>query len=120
MPFSEISRPDCFTCQLDKLIKKYKNSKEELEKHIKSIVTNPIQGDRILRFQGLHIRKLRMPLKEYKLGKSGGVRVIYMVDTTHKWVLMIAIYSKKSNNSEKAIQTMIKDNLKSIDTEQKN
>ena len=114
MSFSEIDRPTCFIRQLDKLIKKYKRSEEDLQKHINSIAINPIRGDRVPRFQGVHIRKLRIPLKEYKLGKSSGIRVIYMVDITYKWILMVAIYSKKDNNSEKAIQSMIKDNLKLI------
>ncbi len=118
MPLSEIDRPACFNHQLKKLIKKYKNSAKNINKDIDSIVKKPIQGDRIPRFGELHLRKLRIPLKEYKIGKSGGLRLIYLLNITENWIIMIAVYSKTDYKSEHSVQTMIKENLKSIKEEQ--
>lgn len=115
MPFIEPTRHECFTRQLDKLISKFKNSKKTIVKQIDSILKKPLSASvRIPGFGELHMRKLRLGLKEYRIGKSGGIRIIYMIDVSNKWILMVSAYFKRDNKTEREIQSMIKENLKSI------
>ena len=95
MPPNEIYYPACFKNQLDKILKKYKNSAESIIGFIKSLAKNPSQGDRIPRFGVVHLRKLRVPLKKYRIGKSGGLRVIYMIGENCNTIFMVAIYFEK-------------------------
>lgn len=105
---------DCFSRQLKELLDTYSKSKKDIESDIADIITTPIQGDRVPGFSTLHVRKTRLPLKEYDIGKRGGLRLVYMVNDELKWILMIAIYSKKGYKKESVVQRMVKDNLKSI------
>ncbi|MGR3175211.1 MAG: hypothetical protein ACUZ8N_11530 [Candidatus Scalindua sp.] len=117
MPFTELDRPACFTNQLEKLIKKYKKSETALIKEVNSILKKPLElGNRIPKFGSDHIRKLRIPLKEYNIGKSGGIRIIYLVDIDTEKVLMVAMYIKSDYKTETSTQSMIRKNLKSIDS----
>ncbi|MFQ5715373.1 MAG: type II toxin-antitoxin system RelE/ParE family toxin [Candidatus Scalinduaceae bacterium] len=116
MPFIEISRPACFTHQLEKLIKKYKKSEKSIIKQIDSILNNPFQGNRIPGFGNAHMRKVRIPLKEYGIGRSGGIRIIYIVVEDNNKMLMVAIYTERDYKTENSVQSMIRQNLKSIDS----
>jgi mRNA-degrading endonuclease RelE of RelBE toxin-antitoxin system len=114
MQFVEKFRPICFANQLERLLVRFVKSSEHIKKHIQSITTNPLQGDRIPGFGSLHLRKSRIPLKGYNIGKSGGLRFIFMVDNPNKWVLPIALYFKGDYKTENSVQAMVKENLKSI------
>lgn len=114
MQFAEKFRPPCFANQLERLLVGFIKSSERVQKYIQSITINPLQGDRIPGFGSLHLRKLRIPLKEYNIGKSGGLRFIFMVNDTNKWVLPIALYFKGDYKTENSVQAMVRENLKSI------
>lgn len=114
MPFSELPRHACFQNQLDTLTERFKNSKTTIVKHLDILKTDPFKGDRIPGHGNMHMRKLRVPLKEYKIGKRGGLRLVYMIFESNKQLLMVAIYSKRDYKTESSIQNMLRDNLKSI------
>ena len=115
MPFNEPFRAVCFVKQLDHLLAdKYPQSRGEVEAVLKSIIANPRQGDWIPGFPVQQVRKLRIGLKKHHISKQDGLRLIWLFDEPNKWILFIAIYSKKECNNKLGIQTMIKANLSSI------
>lgn len=114
MAFTLIKHHDCFSHQLNKITSKFSKSKTDIENEIKCIESTPLQGDRIREYGSLHLRKLRLPLKAYNIGKRGGLRVIYMIDEKNKWIMMVSIYSKRDNISEQDHVRNTKENLKSI------
>jgi mRNA-degrading endonuclease RelE of RelBE toxin-antitoxin system len=114
MAFKIISYHDCFSRQLNHITSKYSRSKKKIEAAIQKVKTMPLQGDEIRGYGSLHLRKIRLPLKAYDIGKRGGLRVIYMVDINHEWIIMVNIYSKRENNPERDHIKKTKENLKSI------
>lgn len=87
MPFIEPFRVPCFNKQYNYLFNgKFSKSKEETDKIIASIIKNPLQGDRFPGFgQNTHIRKLRLGLKEYRLSKRDGLRIIWLLNEEIAW-----------------------------------
>lgn len=116
MPYTEPFRAACFEKQYNYLLTdKFPKSKNSVDDLIKKIISSPIQGDRFPGFgQDIHIRKLRVGLKEYCLSKRDGLRLIWQLNEKNKWVLFVAIYYESEYSREQKIQAMIRENLKSI------
>ncbi|MCR4291260.1 MAG: hypothetical protein NUV76_00115 [Candidatus Kuenenia sp.] len=115
MHFNEAQRHNCFSHQLETIVKKFHQSEKSIKGYIKSIPANPFQGVRVPGLgHSFHLRKQRIPLKEYKIGARGGLRIIYLVDESNHLIYFISIYCKNDYKKEAAIVEMIKNNLKSI------
>lgn len=71
MSFEVTATPD-FLKSLKPLSKKYRSLKHDIAVFLKSLETNPFQGDEL----SPGIRKIRLAITSKGKGKSGGARVI--------------------------------------------
>jgi len=111
MSLVELDRPPCFVHQLETLSKIFPNAKNSINKDLLSLVKNPEQGNQIPGYHGIGLYKARLPIKEYKISKRDGLRVIYLINDSF---IFVAIYYKKKVNKEKIVQRLIKKNLGEI------
>jgi len=109
----EVTRLHSFESQLKKIIRKFQNSEDDIEKYINSLSKNHQQGDQI-QMGTHHVRKIRIPLKAYKVGKSGGLRLIVLIKENSKKVVPIAIFHKGDINKDGEAKTLIREQLKEI------
>lgn len=110
----KLIRRKSFEKQLSHVIKKFSKSKNNINKIINSLAIKTSQGDRIPGFKDAHLRKMRIALKEYNIGKRGGLRLIYLVDTSNEWVLPVTIYCKNDHRDESDIIQLTKVSLNAI------
>ena len=101
----EVELSDHFKKEVKRLIKKYHSLTNELDKLIISLSVNPIQGTSI----GNNIYKIRLPIASKRAGKSGGARVIALVEITGTIVVLLSIYNKGEKELQKLIQNLEKD-----------
>jgi len=117
MPLSEHPRHPCFQNQLDNLLKKYINSRSDVINILNTLLTKPGQGDKLSGLtgfvEGFDIYKLRIPLKRYNIGSSGGLRLIYGIHETRRILIMICIYTEREHTNQK-IKELIRGNLKAV------
>jgi mRNA-degrading endonuclease RelE of RelBE toxin-antitoxin system len=108
----EIVITDNFKKEAKKLIKKYASLKDELFSLQEQIEANPRLGTLIME----NIYKIRLAVKSKGKGKSGGLRVINMVEdevdeeeVMNTIVNMLSIYDKSeiANLSDKEIKDLI-------------
>jgi len=112
MPAFEVVELPPFTSQLEDILKKFTNSKKDIENEINNLSNNPLQGERVVGLGQLHVRKLRLPVKKYNIGKSKGLRVIFMVNEDKYKLFMICIYFKGDYQSEQQVISLIKNTLR--------
>ena len=84
-----------FTKRLKKLTRKYSRSSQHITNTIDSLTKDPTQGDSYPGFGDLTVRKLRIGLPEYKLGKSNGLRLLHLFIEKKKLIIPLTIYAKK-------------------------
>ena len=107
----EIVITDNFKKEAKKLIKKYASLKDELFSLQEQIEVNPRLGTLIIE----NIYKIRLAVKSKGKGKSGGLRLINMVEdeideeVINTVVNMLSIYDKSeiTNLSDKEIRDLI-------------
>ena len=90
-------KTESFLRVLEKCLKHYPLSKQDTEDYIKKdFESDADQGDRCPGYGEIEVRKLRISLEKYKLGKSHGLRLLYLVERTEKGqsVLPFFIYKK--------------------------
>ena len=109
----EVLRLHSFEAQLKKITKKFKSSKVDIEETINSLASNLDQGDPV-QAGPLHVRKIRIPLKAYSIGKSKGIRLLALVQIDLNRVIPIAIYHKGDINKEGDASKLIREQLKKI------
>lgn len=115
--YEEKPRPQCFTNQLNSILQSFPKEENNILRTIDSIKKNPVlPGKRIQGWGELHLRKMRIGLKAYNIGKSGGLRLIWLLNEKFKWIIMIAIYEKRDFTSENKLQEMLKRNVNEIKT----
>lgn len=110
----EADYPACFSRILKDILKKFSRSRATILKHLESIHSNPVQGDRMPGFAPLHLRKTRFGLPEYNIGKSGGIRVIWLLHGSEAFPFLISIYFKGDYRSEAEVVALVKKNLKEL------
>jgi mRNA-degrading endonuclease RelE of RelBE toxin-antitoxin system len=109
------SRPSCFLRHIKQIVKKFPLSKNHIEKFLASLEQHPFKdGDRMPGFFPSHVRKARTGLPEYRIGKSGGLRIIYLAYEDDGSVLFLAAYHKGEDLSESDITALVKANLKEL------
>jgi len=114
MRFVELERFPFFTSQLDHIIKKYPLSEKSIKKALSTIISNPSSGDRMPGFGVINVCKLRHGLKEYRVGKSGGLRIIYAVFNNINGIIFISVYHKAEYRHEKDVLAFVRESLKKI------
>lgn len=111
---AEIKRTKPFEHCLNKILKKFPKSQASIDKQIGSLTISQSQGDKVPGFGCLEVRKLRIHLKEYKLGKSNGARLLYLYIPDKDVVLPIDIYPKKPSRPEREILNTTKKTIAEI------
>ena len=82
-----------FKNNLKKLAKKYRSIRSDLELFIQELQQGNFSGDRISGLRERVIYKVRIKNSDIKKGKSGGYRVIYLLETKII-IVLLTIYSK--------------------------
>ncbi len=111
----KIHYTEFFQNKFNKTLKKYKKSQNRIQEEINS--TDSTDGDVIpgLRLgDELRLRKVRIRLPEYKTGKSGSLRFIFLFIQPKDTIVPVTIYKKGTYaNEQKAIEE-IKKSLKEV------
>lgn len=91
-PLIQVEITAKFQRNLQILVKKYRNIRNDIQPIIEQLQLGELPGDRISGVSHT-IFKLRVKNSDIQKGKSGGYRLIYYVKTTTK-IILITIYSK--------------------------
>jgi hypothetical protein len=96
-----------FNKQVKSLSKKYKSLIQDLEILGVNVIENPIQGQSL----GKGCYKIRMAISSKNQGKSGGARVITLVQIIDDLVVLLSIYDKseKDTVSDSELDDLIND-----------
>ncbi|MGB2924018.1 MAG: type II toxin-antitoxin system RelE/ParE family toxin [Limnothrix sp.] len=84
---------DEFQKRICKLFKKYRNIQQDLTPTIQQLQNGEILGDRLSGVDNNIIYKVRVKNSDIKKGKSAGYRVLYLLKTETK-IILLTIYSK--------------------------
>ncbi|NCO74202.1 MAG: type II toxin-antitoxin system RelE/ParE family toxin [Cyanobacteria bacterium] len=85
---------DEFENNLYKLSKKYRNIKADIKPIIEQLLKGDILGDRFSGFgSDIYVYKVRVKNSNIQKGKSGGYRLIYLMESETS-ILLLTIYSK--------------------------
>lgn len=103
-----------FEATLDAALAKHERCRPSVDNAIADLAENPKQGDAYPGFGSLSVRKTRLPMKEYNIGKSKGLRLIFLVHEEKSAVLPIIIYRKNQFPNEKEVLKAIKRALTAI------
>lgn len=79
-----------FQTNVKYLVKKYPSLKKEIHQLVANLKTNPKQGTLLNK----DLYKIRLSIASKGKGKSGGARVITLVQVTNTTVVLLTIYSK--------------------------
>jgi len=118
MNFEENPPPHSFQNDLYAIFKKYPNSQKDIETELSNLAKKPMAGNAIPGFSPNQIRKLRIPLKKYNIGKSNGLRIIYLVDPRNNRITKLHIYCKKQYRGEQEVKENVRNALKELKGEQ--
>ncbi len=114
MNFDENPPPNSFRKSLKEIFKKYPNSRNDIEAELDKLKKNPLKGEIIPGFTSYQLRKIRLPLKKYKIGKRKGLRVICLVNVQEKKITLLHIYSKMQYKNEEEVIKKVKEALKEL------
>jgi mRNA-degrading endonuclease RelE of RelBE toxin-antitoxin system len=81
-----------FKRNIRQLAKKYRRIKTDLQPLLDALETGETPGNRIPNL-GIMVYKVRAANSDAKKGKSGGYRIIYLVDN-EQTIILVTIYSK--------------------------
>ena len=100
-----------FKSELVRLLESYPLSEKSIRATIIALQTNPNCGNIYPGFGPLTVRKLRIPLPEYRLSSSKGLRFVFLVSQEKVCLVLISIYKKGRFKKEHQVQKHIKNNL---------
>ncbi len=84
-----------FNKEVKRLYKKHKSLFQDLQVLGESIIGNPTQGQAL----GKNCYKIRMAISSKNQGKSGGARVITLVQIIDDLVVLLSIYDKSEKET---------------------
>jgi hypothetical protein len=113
-------RTEAFEAQLRECLKRYSQSLASVNEEIDKLPGNPDQGNAYPGFGTVTVRKVRLPLKEYRLSKRDGLRLIYLVLPAKSLLAPIAIYRKGTFKKEELVIALVREQLRAILTEVSN
>ncbi len=114
MSYSENSPPASFRSKLEAIFKKYPFAQKDIERLLAELISNPLVGDVIPGFSQNQVRKIRIPLKKYGIGKSKGLRLIFLVNPVGKKITKLHIYAKMQYKGEAEVIASVKNALKEL------
>lgn len=82
-----------FQSNLKKLVKKYRSIRSDLDSFIRELQQGNFSGDRISGLRNRVIYKVRIKNSDITKGKSGGYRIIYLLETQTN-IVLLTIYGK--------------------------
>ncbi len=103
-----------FNKQVKRLSKKHKSLIEDLEVLGENVINNPTQGQSL----GKGCYKIRMAISSKNQGKSGGVRIITLVQIIDDLVVLLSIYDK--SEKETISDSELDDLLDDFNSEEEN
>ena len=86
----KVETTDLFVKRLKPLLKKYPSLISDLTALNQQLAESPRQGDGL----GQNCYKVRLAIRSKNTGKSGGARVITLVQVIDEQVLLLTIYDK--------------------------
>ena len=94
-----------FEKELKQFFKKYKKIKQDLQIFKKELLGNPTLGTSL----GNDCYKIRIPNSSVPTGKSGGFRIITLVNIKNDKIILLTIYSKtdKENISKEELNLIL-------------
>ncbi len=101
-----------FLSDKKKILKKFPNIADEIEEALNELKEEPDRGERYPGFGDIDIRKIRVGLKKYNVGKRGGLRLIYL--TKDERLIPLILYHKGGWRSEKETKKRILARLRDI------
>jgi len=108
-----VNRTRAFETALSKALKSYPLSLKATSNAIDDLSSCVEAGDPYPGF-GHTVRKLRLPLKAYSIGKSKGLRLVYMVLQAKETIVPLYIYKKGHPPQETDIRDGIRSAMKAI------
>jgi len=88
----KVEPTDQFMKQWKKLKRKFKVDDDELEKLVRHLTNYPDDGDSDDELDG--VCKLRWRITKQNIGKSGGIRIIYLYVDKYETIFLLRCYSK--------------------------
>ena len=116
MPYA-LRRNPVFETDKSQLLKNRPLARKDVEQALESLSADPKQG---VRYPGIvpDLFKARWPLKSYRIGNSGGLRIVYVLDEPGKSLLPITLWQKKDYTDERRaiahVKQRIKDTLEAL------
>ena len=106
-----LSYTGAFHRQLKHLARKYRHLGADLQPLLDQLAAGETPGDRVQAVQTI-VYKVRVPNRDARRGKSGGYRVIYVLESADLR-LLLAIYSKteQSDISADQLQRILEEEL---------
>ena len=115
----EISFCPTFKALFEKTIASFIKSRKDVSESINSLKSGPT-GNTYPGFKEHVVKKIRIALKEYKIGKRKGLRFIYLYLKDKNKLIPLFIYKKGVFKNENKIKEKIKHVLPKILIELKN
>ncbi len=113
MPF-DILRTASFETNMASCLEAYSRSIPSVEAVIAGLLREPNQGNVYPGFGQVQVRKLRVALKEYRLSKRDGLRLIFMVVPKRAMLVPLMVYRKGQFKSEGDVNSAIKEQLRRV------
>jgi mRNA-degrading endonuclease RelE of RelBE toxin-antitoxin system len=98
---------ETFERNIKRLKKRYPHVKDEVREAIDFILKNPTLAPVIPNDFGM--RKLRLPNRDARRGKSGGYRLIYYVEAQHIYLLLLYSKSDQADTSRRELQQLLRE-----------
>ncbi|MCT7971949.1 type II toxin-antitoxin system RelE/ParE family toxin [Laspinema olomoucense] len=102
---------DEFERRLYRLSKKYRSIRQDVEPILEQLQQKILLGDRLSGFgSNLYVYKVRAKNSNIQKGKSGGYRIIYLLESETS-ILLLTIYSKSEQEdmTTEQIQTILEE-----------
>ncbi len=106
MPY-KVFLPGAFKSVLKHYKKKYPHAGEDLKQILHLVVNNPDIGKSLQGLEG--VKKVRFRNSDVQKGKSGGYRLVYLLEDTRSLIVPLLMYSKsnKASVTEQEIRSLL-------------
>ncbi len=109
-----IEYPRPFKSHLKEVIKKFPRCEKRIASQIEILSENPDTGDSYPGFGEISVRKIRIPLPEYSIGQSKGLRLIFIILPSKNKIVPLVIYQKGKYAAEHDIKRLVINYLKEV------
>lgn len=110
----KVIRTKTFVRAFDAAHKKFRKSIGQTDDFIDNLEKKKFPGDAYPGITSLLVKKTRIPLKAYNIGKRNGLRLTYLILHEKLKVIPIHIYKKGDLKNEADVKKAVEKNLDSI------